>query len=388
MAKSIPALITPEVINWARNLDEISIEETALKLHVDSDTITAWENGLQLPTLTQAKELAKYYRVPFAYFYLPDAPHKAKRLDKVDFRTFNNWKPYDTTREFRWFLRDIEERRDAMLNMYSEADLVPHALSYKISKGTTECDFANQIRDFLSLTDEIQIEFRKPANALSYCISKLEEKDFLIFQAAKIDPKEMRGLSIAYELFPIISLNRKDEISARLFTLFHELAHILTRTSGICNDMNQDNESTNQSELVCNKIAGLALVPESSLRRNPNIMSIKSYGFDDTYVAAIARDFAVSREVILHRLWDIGIINKDFYFDTIKRYTDEYDAMLKKKKKSFLPPVLNVGSQLGKLYTRTVISTYHSERLTPRETSSYLLGLHIKHFDAIERWCY
>lgn len=71
-------------------------------------------------------------------------------------------------------------------------------------------------------------KFRKPEVALSHCIRVLEKWDVLIFQATKIAPSEMRGLSIAYERMPIIALNRKDEPSARLFTLCHELVHIVT----------------------------------------------------------------------------------------------------------------------------------------------------------------
>lgn len=142
----------------------------------------------------------------------------------------------------------------------------------------------------------------------------------------------MRGLSVSYEAFPIIALNRKDESSARLFTLFHELVHILSRTSGICIDMNQDRISQKQLELFCNKVAGLALVPPELLAKNKTLSLIKQYGLDDTYVNAIARDFAVSREVILHRLWDIGIVNQQTYFDTLSRYSEEYMAYKSKKK--------------------------------------------------------
>ena len=35
MAKSIPAIVTPEVLQWARGLDRISVDEIALKLKVD-----------------------------------------------------------------------------------------------------------------------------------------------------------------------------------------------------------------------------------------------------------------------------------------------------------------------------------------------------------------
>ena len=389
MAKSIPAIVTPEVLQWARGLDRISVDEIAQKLKVDVAKIEAWENGSEHPTLPQAKNLAKQYRVPFAYFYLPDTPQKTKRLEKVDYRTFGNWGVEEMSRELRWFLRDIEDRRDTMAELYQETELEPMPFTLHLSVDTTEEILAIQLRNLLSLSDDVQIKFRKPEVALSYCIEKLEEQDFLIFQAAKIQPEEMRGLSVAYDTFPIIALNRKDEPSARLFTLLHELVHIVTRTSGICNDMSQDKAHIGQMELFCNKIAGLALVPTEQIKHSKHIQLIKQYGLDDTYVAAIARDFAVSREVILHRLWDIDVIDKTTYFETLNKYSDEYIAYKSRKKADgFLPPALDKGTQVGKLYTKAVMSAYHADKLSPREASNYLLGLRIKHFGAIERWCY
>lgn len=389
MAKSIPAIVTPEVLQWARSLDRITLEEIALKLKVEVAKVEAWENGSEYPSLIQAKNLAKQYRVPFAYFYLPDTPQKTKRLEKVDYRTFGNWGVGEMSRELRWFLRDIEDRRDTMIELYKEAEMEPVPFTLNISVDTAEAVFATQIRNFLSLTDQIQIKFRKPEAALSFCISRLEEQDFLVFQAAKIQTEEMRGLSIAYDMFPIIALNRKDEPSARLFTLIHELVHILSRTSGICNDMSQDKVQISKIELFCNKIAGLTLVPTPQLKKNRNISLIQQYGLDDAYVNAIARDFAVSKEVILHRLWDIGVIDRTTYFDTFNRYSEEYMVYKNRKKKDgFLPPALDKGTQVGKLYTKTVITAYHAEKLSPREASNYLLGLRVKHFGAIERWCY
>lgn len=389
MARSIPAIVTPEVLQWARRLDRITLEEISQKLKVDVAKVEAWENGDEHPTLPQAKSLAKQYRVPFAYFYLPNTPEKTKRLDKVDYRTFGNLGIGEMSRELRWFLRDIEDRRDTMIELYEKAELEPIPFTLNISTEVAEDIFAAQIRSFLSLTEQVQIKLRKPETALSYCISKLEEQDFLVFQAAKISPEEMRGLSIAYDVFPIIALNRKDEPSARLFTLLHELVHILSRTSGICNDMGLDKAQLGKMELFCNKIAGLALVPTQQLKKNKNIDLMQQYGLDDTYVNALARDFAVSREVILHRLWDIGIIGQTTYFDTLNRYSEEYIAYKSRAKKDgFLPPALDKGTQVGKLYTKAIIEAYHADRLSPRETSNYLLGLRVKHFGAIERWCY
>ena len=184
MAKSIPAIVTPEVLQWARGLDRISVNEIALKLKVDVAKVEAWENGTEYPTLPQAKNLAKQYRVPFAYFYLPDTPQKTKRLEKVDYRTFGNWGIEEMSSELRWFLRDIEDRRDTMAELYQEAELEPMPFTLHLSVDTTEEALAIQLRNLLSLSDDVQIKFRKPEVALSYCIEKLEEQDFLIFQAA------------------------------------------------------------------------------------------------------------------------------------------------------------------------------------------------------------
>lgn len=45
MARGIPAIVTPEVLQWARDLDRITIDEIAQKLNVDAAKVSAWENG-------------------------------------------------------------------------------------------------------------------------------------------------------------------------------------------------------------------------------------------------------------------------------------------------------------------------------------------------------
>ena len=391
MAKSIPALVTPEVLRWARQLDQISLAEIAPQLKVTEEKVESWENGTAYPSLNQAKDLAKRYRVPFVYFYLPSVPVKTKRIDKIDYRTFTcTGGSMLMSRELRWLLRDIEERRDTMLDLYAMEEIQPRKQDSVVLNGANEETIANVIRNLLALDGDRQIRFRKPENALTYCITQLEKHDFLVFQASAIDPNEMRGLSAAYEVFPIIVLNRKDEQSARLFTLCHELVHILTKTSGICNDTGNDASNPKTQELFCNRVAGLALVPTDMLLSNFHTQKIATYGMDDTEIFALSRDFAVSREVILNRLWRSGIISEKQCFDTLKRYKAEYLTYKnnKKDKSGFLPPALDKGTQVGKLYARTVLSAFNSEKISPRDASGYLLNLHVQHFSKIERWCY
>ena len=388
MSNSIPALVTPSVLKWARNLDDLTLNEVAEKLKIKIDLLESWEKGDAQPTLVQAKKLAKCYRVPFAFFFLPDEPKKVKRLEKIDFRTFDNSGMATMSRELKWFLRDIEERRDAVIELYETNDwIIPNPnLGFDVNQNIT---IDTYLRKYIGYTENVQKKFRSPEVALRFAIEALENKGFLIFQASKVPTEEMRGLSIAYDEFPIIALNRKDEPSARLFTLFHELVHILTNTSAICNQTTNFTSTQNQTEMFCNQIAGLALVPETILIKNHQINNIRQFGFKDAYVSSIARDFAVSKEVIINRLWKIGIITKDEYFNTLSRYSEEYLVYKQTKKKDgFIAPAIDKGTQVGKLYSRAVLVAYNNERINAVEASNYLLGLRPKHFERLERWCF
>ena len=53
MGKSIPAIVTPEVLSWARGLDKITVAEIAKKIKVDTAKVLAWEAGSEYPTLGQ-----------------------------------------------------------------------------------------------------------------------------------------------------------------------------------------------------------------------------------------------------------------------------------------------------------------------------------------------
>jgi len=395
MAKIQLAYISPEVISWARNLDGITIDDAAKAAAVKNDKLVAWEKGESLPSVTQAKKLAKKYRVPYVYFFLQSPPEKYKRPKNADYRTFayNILLMESQSRELSFLLRDVMERRDVMIEMYRELnyDIISFDAFVDLEK-SDEQSIAKFIRDFIGLTEEKQIKFRKTDEAFKFYMEAYENMGILVFQAAGIDPKEMRGMSIYEDAFPIIVVNRKDEVSARIFTMFHELVHILTRTPGICDTMsNISGKTIKEIELMCNRIAAKILVPEELLNSSMHLSAIRKYGWDDDYIRKIAKDFAVSREVIIGRLYDMGVIKMDFYLAKLRQYSDEYANYVKIKndsKKGFLPPSTDISSQVGKLYARTVLNAFNQDIITPKMASGYLSGLRIQHFEKVERWCF
>ena len=76
MAKSVKALITPEVLKWARERRiRLELDDAAKRLKVKPEQLTEWETGTELPTFTQLKRIANAYRTHVSVFYLPDPPN-------------------------------------------------------------------------------------------------------------------------------------------------------------------------------------------------------------------------------------------------------------------------------------------------------------------------
>jgi Zn-dependent peptidase ImmA (M78 family)/DNA-binding XRE family transcriptional regulator len=391
MAKGQKAIVTKEVLSWARNLDEITFEEAAKSAGVKVDRLRSWEDGKDLPTVKQAKKLAKKYRIPFVYFYLNVPPKDLKLPRSTDYRTFKDVTLEEKkSRELHYILRDIMERRDVMIDLYQELEYDTTSFDYNISLDEEIGNISNYIREIIDLSYAKQIKFRNSRDAFNYYLEAFEELGILVFQAANVDPREMRGMSVYENIFPIIVVNRKDAINARIFTLFHELVHLLTRTPGICDDMSSFTEKESDDiEIFCNKVAAQALVPKKYLEQDTDLEYFKDNFIDDNLVLDIARNFAVSRAVIIGRLHELGNISLSIYLKKLRQYSYEYNKNKNRKEGGFrLPRGINIGSQMGKLYSRTVLSAYNQELITPITASGYLSGLRLQHFPTVEGWCY
>lgn len=155
---------------------------------------------------------------------------------------------------------------------------------------------------------------------------------------AKINPTMMKWARI----------NGKDTVNGLIFSLFHELTHLLLGESAICDDDNNEN-----IEVFCNSVAGEFLVPQKDL-----IDSIKNESFEknlsDSLLKKLSNAYGVSGYVILRRLYDNHYISKGAYDDKIKGLED-------------FNPKGNGGDHLnnqikynGKSYYSLILSAYES----------------------------
>ena len=55
-----------------------------------------------------------------------------------------------------------------------------------------------------------------------------------MFQSITVELASMRGFSITEFPLPVIVVNRKDMLKARVFTMLHEFVHLLLHIGGTC----------------------------------------------------------------------------------------------------------------------------------------------------------
>jgi hypothetical protein len=91
---------------------------------------------------------------------------------------------------------------------------------------------AEQIRNYLNVTLEEQLTWNDQETALKKWRSAVEEAGIFIFKRS-FNAARISGFCLIDIEFPIIYLNNSTEKSRQIFTIFHELAHILLQTNGI-----------------------------------------------------------------------------------------------------------------------------------------------------------
>ncbi len=111
------AFITSEILKWARESARISVEDAAKKVSVSPERYLTWEDGIDYPTIRQAKILAKSFRRPFSLFFLPEIPKDFQLLQ--DYRRDDAQK-LDTASLF--IIRDVQEKQNWISELYEEID--------------------------------------------------------------------------------------------------------------------------------------------------------------------------------------------------------------------------------------------------------------------------
>ena len=376
----IRANINPGVLAWSRRVAGVSLSDAARKAGVVAERVEAWEAGDGRPTLRQLRLLAKAYRRPTAFFYRSTVPPEP--LGLPDYRLL----PEEAVEEgqspaLRYEIRRAASRRDTALEILAVLGESPPDVTLEAGRHEAVSTIAARIRDFLAVTVEEQSSWPSPYSALGNWTAAAEAQGIYVFQLSGIEVTEVRGFSLSELPLPVIALNGKDAVRGRIFTLFHEMAHIALDLSGLC-DLH-DRERFNWVEPFCNGVAAEALIPEDALLDHDVVRIHDTYPvWDDSELVRLANSFWVSREAILRKLLTHGLTTADFYRERRAEFEEEYRRR-RGEGGGFFRYFRRVLRDNGPAFTSLVLSAYDLQAISARDLSHHLGDIKLDHISSI-----
>ncbi len=385
MAKSTKALITPEVLKWAREKRiKLQIDYVAEKLKISPKRLEAWESGAEQPTIAQLKKIAQLYKTHISIFYLRKPPTDFKPL--TDYRVLPKEIATDPDQVYRLNANIIEayERREMLIELCHLLETPPPKIRLKIDDGIDWQYGAKKITEFLELDRAELRNMNTPYEALKFWKRMLEAKGILVCQTSvnthlSIALETARGFCVAQQSIPVIVVNTKDSPHGRIFTLIHELVHIALGRSAIQNTGFEVRPPAELDpvEIFCNKVAAEVLVPENELLK---IIKLENL---ETELPNISKRFQVSPEVIMRRLLSLEKITPQKYQAYRNRLLEKYKT-LEKKPGGAAPYDKKLLNTAGEYFARTAFTAYYEDKITRAELASMLSNSNTKHLKKIE----
>lgn len=379
MPERLLASISPQALIWARDVAGMPLDVAAAKIGVSESRLQQFESGAALPTIVQLRAIGRVYRRPTAFFYLKVLPPKPERIQ--DFRLL----PGDHEEDLPDLLDAVEaarERRYAALEL--AALLGQDVPQFDVTAGLDDSSdrIAGRIRQRLGVSLATQKTWREPYRVLASWIGTAEQAGILVTQYSRVELAAARGFSLTAAPYPVVALNGKDYPRGKVFTLFHELAHIALGTSGLC-DLHDAGAMADVLEPFCNRVAAEALVPAANFLAEPLVTQHAETEWEDWRLRELAATYGVSNEVVLRRLLTLSRTTEEFYRFKRDEYLKAYDAAAEEQS-GFLQHFRRVLRDNGALFTSLVLSAYRADLVTPTEVSRLLGGIKLQHLSTIE----
>lgn len=390
MARTVKALINPELLVWARETVHMSVPQVAKTAKIAEATLASWEAGTDAPSVSKLRALAKIYKRPLAVFYLPERPRDFSPMK--DFRRQPGELAGTLTPTLAAQITAANQRRELAIELYAELGEEIPELNLTANVTSDPEHVGQAIREALSITVEHQKSWREDRLAYNAWRERIESRGIMVFQTTKVGVKEARGFAIAAKHLPIIAVNGRDWYTARTFSLMHELAHILLGESSISDysDATADEPrlpAAARIEVFCNAVAAATLLPKDAILRHHLVINQSGPIWASETLAELARDFAVSEEAILRRLLTLGKTTRGFYQSKRKGYEELAARLAAKKSKGGPAPHIATLARYGAAYARLILQGYYQNRLTLADVSGYL-SLKLPHIRKLESAAY
>ncbi|MCE5294477.1 MAG: XRE family transcriptional regulator [Chlamydiales bacterium] len=355
--------ISPDVFRWATRRAGLANAELAKRMNVKVEKIHDWEAGNTFPTIRQTERLAKALRVPLGYLFLSQPP--IMEIPISDFRTLPNKENLFISIDLQEVIYDAQRKSDWYKEWRIEEGLEPYEFVGKYSVDNTIGDVVQDLRRELNIPEGFAGGLHSWSEHLNQLVNRVEDKGILVLQSGivgnnthrKLSVNEFRGFSIADDYAPLIFINAQDAITARIFTLVHELTHIWIGEGGISDpDYFKKGHPLKKIETFCNKVAAEFLIPGNLLEKqwNRKIGAIEN-------TETLCRKFFVSQESVLQRAYNLGLISDEDFTETLSYIQSNQNNIKKDGGGNYYR---NLITRNSKRFTQDVLYAVRSNRLT------------------------
>lgn len=359
--------INPNVLRWAIDQSGFTRADVADRLGVSATELRLWEKGDASPSMTQFRTLADVLRRQAAVFFLSSLP--AEKSATASLRH-----PPGITRNSlnvveRRYLRELVRTQGVLAWVLEETKAAKFSIPQARISDNPE-DAARAIRNWLAPNIASQLLWKDAYEAFRAWRQAIEDKGIYVF-LFPLGKDSARGMSVWHDLAPALAVNTAWNVTARIYTLFHELGHLVTRTDSAC--VGYTNALTGASSSIerwCEKFAASALIPREHLKQ----FLVKELRWNGkrtaglNQAASVARRYKVSLRAAVLAVIEVGAAERSLY-SAIPNSADE-----KSKGGGGRPRTRNEISEdrFGARARATLIGAMREDLITRGDVLSYL----------------
>ena len=360
-----------EMLKWARESVHISVEQASKRLKIDIEELQSIENGEKPLSYSKLEEMAKMYDRPLALFFfsrIPEEPTPMKQFRTLPDIAFYDFDPnmYKLFRKAIIMQINVKELKED-ISIFEKINV--HIDEINMTKS---CEV---VRKLLDIDLDMQKKINDVNKSLEMWRSSFEKIGISVFKDS-FQNDGYSGFCIYDKEFPVIYINNNLSKNRQLFTMFHELCHLLFQTSGI--DIENDNSINDRIhnikdkkiEQFCNKFASEFLVPNDDFIQQYNYFK-NIYNDVEQICQKLSKLYTVSKEVILRKLIDNNFYSSDIYITLVEKWNDELNNIPKRKPMGNF--YNNKLTYLGKEYVSVVFNKYKTHSINYEQASNYLM---------------
>lgn len=378
--------IKPEVVKYYIEQSNLTVEK--LEEYKDLKNLAKWLDSQTQPTFNQLNKLSKILKVPFGYLLLNEI--QIENVSLAEYRTVLNEEIPKPSSELIDTIHDMENMQTWLKDYLQRtgAAKLNFVGLYKKNATIDVTESAKSIRAILGIEEDWFSSCNK-ANAYNYLRNKFEQIGITVMMngIAKSNTKrtlnidEFRAFVLVDELAPLIFINTTDSDTGKIFSLFHEMAHILFGESGIFNGNHEKNPVyRNELEIKCNNIASELCLPANLFQKYWTESAEKNV-FDK--IEHIANKCKISQMVIGLKALKRKFITEENYKEIRKRSIENYESSRHNKKPGgdgINTAVSRVDKRFFRLLSADIRNGY-----TPYTEAYRLMNTNRKTFDKIEQ---